>query len=65
MENAKQLRTELSELFNNLKNGDVDHNIAKELNNTAGKMINSAKVQLDYKVQTKGKDFKIGFLDCE
>ena len=59
MENAKQLRTELSELFNNLKNGDVDHNTAKELNNTAGKMINSAKVQLDYKVQTKGKDFKI------
>ena len=48
MKNVTELRNELSQVFANLKNGSVKHSDAAELANLAGKMINSAKVQLEY-----------------
>jgi hypothetical protein len=48
MKNVTELRDQLSQVFTDLRTGDVKHTDAAELANIAGKMINSAKVQLDY-----------------
>ena len=42
-----ELRDELLNLFTDLRNGQVDINEAAELNNTAGKIINSVKVEAE------------------
>ena len=60
--NVDDLRTSLSEVFDALRDGDIAHKEAKEMANLAGKMINSAKVQLDYHSLRKDEDFKINFL---
>lgn len=48
MKNANELRNELSEIFAGLKSGDIDAKVAAEMSNIAGKMINSAKAQIEY-----------------
>jgi hypothetical protein len=48
MKNVTQLRDELAEVFDLLMVGDIKPKEAGELANVAGKMINSAKVQLEY-----------------
>lgn len=48
MKTAAQLRTELSVAFMSLKAGTIKPKEAAELANLAGKMINSAKVQVEY-----------------
>jgi hypothetical protein len=48
MKNVVELREELAKVFTNLSNGKVQHKDAAEMANLAGKMINSAKVQLEY-----------------
>ena len=48
MKNVTELRDELAGVFAGLRNGTVKHKDAAELANLAGKMINSAKVQLEY-----------------
>lgn len=48
MKNIEELREELSQVFHGLKNGTIKPNEAAELSNVAGKMINSAKVQIEY-----------------
>lgn len=48
MNNVESLRKELSEVFAGLKSGEIKPKQAAEMNNTAGKMIQSVKVQLDY-----------------
>jgi hypothetical protein len=48
MKSVNQLRNELSEIFDDLRNGAIKTKEAGELANVAGKMINSAKVQLEY-----------------
>lgn len=48
MKNAQKLRDELSKVFEKLSNGEIKHSDAAELANIAGKMINSAKVQVEY-----------------
>lgn len=48
MKNANKLREELSDVFNKLKSGEISRNDAAELANIAGKMINSARVQVEY-----------------
>ena len=50
IDNVESLRNNLSEVFDALRDGDIAHKEAKEISNLAGKMINSAKVQLDYHV---------------
>mgnify|MGYP003443615263 CR=1 FL=1 len=48
MENAEKLRSELSKVFNDLKAGSIKSKDAAELANLAGKMISSAKIQVEY-----------------
>ena len=62
MKNVSELRDQLSQVFADLRGGTIKHTDASELANIAGKMINSAKVQLDYYVHTKSTN-KIPFLD--
>jgi hypothetical protein len=48
MKTAIQLRERLSNVFDNLESGDMKAQVAKELNNTAGKIIASVKLELEY-----------------
>lgn len=48
MKNVTQLRNELADVFDQLNAGIIKPKEAGELANVAGKMINSAKVQLEY-----------------
>ena len=48
MKNIEELRNNLSSLFDQIKTGQMDVKAAAEMNNTAGKIISTLKVQLDY-----------------
>lgn len=48
MNTASELRAELAQVFNQLKSGEIKPSEAAELANLAGKMIASAKVQVEY-----------------
>jgi hypothetical protein len=48
MKNVEELREHLANVFLGIKDGTVKHKDAAELANLAGKMINSAKVQVEY-----------------
>lgn len=48
MKNAEELRDELAQTFAQLKAGEIKASEAAELANLAGKMIGSAKVQVEY-----------------
>lgn len=48
MKNVEALRDELATVFAGLKAGTIKPSEAAELANLAGKMINSAKVQVEY-----------------
>ena len=48
MKNAKELRDRLARVFDDLEAGKIKPKEAAELANLAGKMINSAKVQVEY-----------------
>ena len=48
MKNCKELRNELASVFQALRNGEVTVEEASELANLAGKMVQSAKVQVTY-----------------
>ena len=62
MKTVNELRANLSEVFDDLRTGGIEVKAASELANLAGKMINSAKVQLDYHSLRNDEDFKINFL---
>lgn len=64
MKNITELRDALALQYQKVLNGEIDVKVAAELNNTAGKIINSAKVQLEYNVQAKNNK-TIKFLDSE
>lgn len=48
MKNIEELRTNLCKLFNDLQAGAIDSAKAKEMNNSAGKVISTAKAQIEY-----------------
>jgi len=48
MTTITDIRNDLINVFNGLKDGTMDAKDAVEINNTAGKIISSAKVQLTY-----------------
>lgn len=48
MNNVNELRTELADVFQKLRAGAIKPGEAAELANLAGKMISSAKVQVEY-----------------
>jgi hypothetical protein len=62
MKTISDVRDQLAEIFEDLRNKDIKPNEADSLANIAGKMIASAKVQLDYYALTKTKA-DIPFLD--
>ena len=61
MKNISELRDELATVFEGLRNGSVDVKVASEMNNAAGKMINTLKVQLEY-AHLSGKKPDIAWL---
>lgn len=62
MKNVNELRAQLSEVFTMLKSGAIEAKEASELANIAGKMINSAKVQVEYYALRKETP-KIAFIE--
>jgi len=56
------LRENLSDILEGVKNGTIGYHEASEMNNAAGKMINSAKVQIEY-FHMIGTPKKIKFLE--
>ncbi len=62
MKNAEELRDELAQTFSQLKSGAIKPSEAAELANIAGKMIASAKVQVEYFALRKESP-RIKFLD--
>ena len=48
MKSMNELREELFKVFVELRDGTLTHKQASEINNCAGKIINSIKVELDY-----------------
>lgn len=64
MKNVEALRAELATVFSGLKAGTIKPGEAAELANVAGKMINSAKVQVEYYALRKESP-QIPFLDAD
>jgi hypothetical protein len=62
MTTITNIRDNLIEVFNGLRDGSIDAKDAVEINNTAGKIINSAKVQIAYSA-LRGEAPYIPFLD--
>jgi len=62
MKTAEELRTNLSQVFNELRAGTIKPCEAAEMANLAGKIINSAKVQVEYYALRKEAP-KITFLE--
>ncbi len=48
MRNITELRDELFKVFEELRDGTLTSKQAGEINNCAGKIINSVKLELDY-----------------
>lgn len=64
MKNIKDLREELIDLFDLLKEGKIKTRDAKEIINCSGKIILSAKTELDYNKYV-GKKVQIDFLEVD
>lgn len=62
MTTITDIRDQLIEVFNGLRDGSIQPKEAIEINNTAGKIINSAKVQIAYSA-LRGEAPHIPFLD--
>ncbi len=62
MKSATQLRHDLASVFDELRAGAIDTKQASELANLAGKMISSAKAQLEY-YELTGQKPVIPFLE--
>lgn len=62
MQNIVELRNSLADNYVKLKAGKMNIALGKELANTAGKIINSCKAQLDYN-QMIGSKGTIDFLE--
>jgi hypothetical protein len=56
-----ELRNDLLKVYDQLRAGKLEAKDAKEINNTAGKIISSAKAQLEYAVVRNEKP-EIDFL---
>lgn len=49
MQNITELRISLADNYTKMKAGKMNIGLGKELANTAGKIINSLKVELEYR----------------
>lgn len=64
MKTINELRDDLTVLFGSIKDGTTDVKVASEMNNTAGKIINSVKAELEYAALKKEAP-SIPFLDYQ
>ncbi len=64
MNHIEEISKELRKVFNGLRDGTIDIKQASEMNNTAGKIISIAKVQLAYHMLT-GSIPDMPFLDAK
>ena len=62
MQNIHQLRTQLADVFAQVKAGTLEVKTAEALNNTAGKMISTVVAELKYREMTKS-DAAIDFME--
>lgn len=62
MTTITDIRNDLIDVFNGLRDGTLETKEAVEINNTAGKIISSAKVQLAYH-SLRGESPSIAFLE--
>lgn len=62
MQNIKQLRESLMDNYEQTKAGQMDRGTCKELANTAGKVINTLRVELEFMALT-GVKKDIAFLN--
>ena len=63
MTTITEIRNDLIDVFNGLRDGTLETKDAVEINNTAGKIISSAKVQLAYHA-LRGESPSIPFLEA-
>lgn len=63
MNNVEELRNRLSIIFDQASGGEMTSSTVAVLTNIAGKMISSAKVELEYRMARKEKPH-IQFLHC-
>lgn len=61
--NVIELRNDLIKVYEELRKNAIGTNEAKQLSNVAGKVISTAKVQLEYNKMTGSNSNKIKFLD--
>ena len=62
MKSITELNNHLTDLYTALKNSTIDVKTAAEMNNTAGKIINVQKVQLEY-AELRDEKPNINFLE--
>ena len=62
--NVVELRNELLNVFDELRSGDLGTSEAKQAANVAGKIISSAKIQMEYNKMVQSKS-RIPFLDVK
>ncbi len=55
MQNITELRKSLTDNYEKMKLGKMDLKTGKELSNSAGKILQSLKVEIDYQAHTKNK----------
>ncbi len=64
MKNVKELRVKLTEVFNDVVSLKMDRKVALVANGTAGRIISTVKVQLEYHKLRKSKP-EVDFLKCK
>ena len=62
MKNVSELRAELVAVFDELRGGALEPALAKEINNTAGKIIKSVQLELTY-ADLRKQEPNISFLE--
>jgi len=62
MKNIVELREDLLKVYTDLRAGDVGLNEAKQAANVAGKIMSTAKVQMEYNKMIQSKK-RIAFLE--
>lgn len=55
MKNMTELRTDLCDVYEKLRKGEIEPTKAKEISNVAGKIIKSAATQIEYKNMVQDK----------
>lgn len=63
MKDVNELRARLAAVFDQAEKGELKSSTVAELTNIAGKMIGSAKIELEYRIARK-ENPTIRFLHC-